>query len=63
MGSQDSWSAARPVIDRIKKRIENPDEPWDSSFIPLADSMEIWLDGWPQGKDLLNAATIGGHDE
>jgi hypothetical protein len=35
-------------------------EPWDPSFVPLADSMENWLDGWLQGRELPNAAAIGG---
>jgi hypothetical protein len=38
-------------------------EPWDSSFISLADSLEIWLDGWLQGKKLLDDASISSHGE
>jgi hypothetical protein len=47
----------------FEPNLKEEGEPWDSSFIPLADSMESWLDGWLQGKDMLNAATIPSHDE
>lgn len=29
--------------------------PWDECFIPLADSLETWLGGWLDGRDLLMA--------
>lgn len=30
--------------------------PWDASFIPLADSLETWLQTWLDGRDLVMEA-------
>ena len=58
----DCSQDAGPMI-WFEPNLHEEGEPWDSSFIPLADSMEIWLDGWLRDEDLLGTVTIGGHGE